>query len=153
MATMQICYVKNAQKNVKHAQDHLMANANHVKLIISYTMEIVSLNVQKDIMEKIEFATHVILTVKLASVELTVNVIHVLKDSSLQAMDTLVLNPVKIMNTETLMTRYVNHVMEHAVLAMDQNQLHVHLVVMVPTYMELNVYSLAQMDIMKKHQR
>lgn len=116
-----------------------MANANLVNLDSSYMMEIVSKHAQMDITETIEYVTHVILTVKPASVELMVNVTLVLKDSSLQPMDTLVLKSVKIMNMETPKPDNVNHVMDHAVLAMDQAHPTVHLVVMKHSYLELNV--------------
>lgn len=132
-------HVKYAQKIVQLALDQLMINVLVVNQNGTYMKVNVSNHAQKAIMEKIEYAMHVIPTVKLASDQKMVNVIHVLKDFSLLTMDILVEMIVKMDFTETQKPENVKYVKKHVAHVMDQTSMTVQLAAVKVTYQELNV--------------
>lgn len=131
--------VKIAQKIVQLVMDHPMTNVIVVNQNGSYTKDHVSNHAQKAIMEIIDNVIHAILTVIPVTVPLIQNVIHALRDSSLQMTDTLVLELVKTDSTETQIPELVMYVKEHVAHVTDPNLLIVYLVAMIYTYLELNV--------------
>jgi hypothetical protein len=115
-------HVKYAQKIVQLALDQLMINVLVVNQNGTYMKVNVSNHAQKAIMEIIDNVIHAILTVIPVTVPLILNVIHALRDSSLQMTDTLVLELVKTDSTETQIPELVMYVKEHVAHVMDPNQ-------------------------------
>lgn len=119
--------------------DQPMTNVILVKLHGSYTTDNVSNHAQKVIMDLIDNVIHATLTVKHVPDPLIQNVSLVMKDSSLQMTDTLVFKFAQMNSTETQRPENVKCVTDHVAHVMDQNPLTVYHVVMVNTYLELNV--------------